>query len=221
MAIAECCNVKLCNCNVELIIIVLIINNVSTDRGRDTRPSERVIHCVFVWARPNDHFCLMRYPRGQLSFPTDISHGPALQFHSVTQQFLQRRVVTTLAFRFNSAFNPRDLYYQGYKNNNSIRAGVVSTTWSWTSWTRSTSSLRRSSSKACLDSLSIWILHTILSINDYLPLRSLAVYPRAPLKSAPFPTSQPTPTTTSSLTPIRVISIPEPQSITISDCSAP
>jgi len=68
--------------------------------------------CVFVWAGQKDHFCLRRYPRGQLSVPTDISHRPALQRHLVTQ-LLQRRGVITPAFRCNFAFNPRHLYYQG------------------------------------------------------------------------------------------------------------
>ena len=70
---------------------------VSTDRGRNSRPSERVINRVLFRAGLKDHIGLRRQSGAQLSFSAHFSHCSALQFHLVAQQLPQRRRVTTPA----------------------------------------------------------------------------------------------------------------------------
>ena len=92
-------------------------SSVSTHRRRSSRPSERIINRVLFPAGPKDRIGLRIQSGAQLSFSAHFSHCSALQLHLVAQQLSQRRRrVTTPVPVLTFSFNPRDLYYRGYKN---------------------------------------------------------------------------------------------------------
>ena len=108
--------------SVIIIIIIIIIrplgtdrSPVSTHRGRNSRPSERIINPVLFRAEPKDRISLRRQLWAQLSFSAHFSHCSALQLHLVAQQLSLRRRVTTPDSVFNFCYYPRNLYYRGLK----------------------------------------------------------------------------------------------------------
>jgi len=91
-------------------------SHVSTDRGRDAGPSERVSHCVLVWAGPKDHFSVSGDIREanflfqRISVTVQRSNFILLynSFSSDEEWPLQLYVLTLL-------LTLGGLYYRGYK----------------------------------------------------------------------------------------------------------
>ena len=96
------------NNSTNTVISHLVRSPVSTHRGRNSRPSERIINSVFFRAGPKDCIRLRRQSGAQLSFSTHFSHCSALQLHLVAQQLSQRRRRVTTPTSVLTCFLPSE-----------------------------------------------------------------------------------------------------------------